>query len=112
MSTLTAIFSMFGVFFLGAIILFLLIYGSNALSFSYLSSTEIGGLAIPMINTLISIGITMAIALPLGLMGGIYFAEYVKSGGKTHRILGTFIDLLTGIPSLIFGIVGLIAIRP
>ena len=112
MSGLTGALSMVGVFALGAIILFLLIYGSQALSFTYLSSTEIGGLAIPLINTLISIAISMAIALPLGISGGVFFAEYTKTGGRSHKLLGTFIDLLTGIPSIIFGIAGLLIIRP
>ena len=112
MASFTAVFSMFGVFFLGAIITFLLMYGAGSLSFGYLSSKTIGGLAIPMINTLISIALTMAMALPIGLMAGIYFAEYTLSGGKQHKILGTFIDLLSGIPSLIFGIGGLLLLRP
>lgn len=109
-SSLTSFFSMFGLTIFMGIVVFLLIYGSQSLEWSYISGKGHLGLAYPFLNTLISLGITMGIALPLGVMGGIFFSEYVKKNGNAHKSLGTFFDLLAGIPSLIFGIVGYIVI--
>lgn len=109
-SSFTGFLSIFGLTIFMGIVVFLLIYGAQALEWSYISGTGHLGLAYPFLNTLISLGITLGVALPLGIMGGIFFSEYVKKNGRAHKGLGTFFDLLAGIPSLIFGIVGYIAI--
>lgn len=109
-SSLTGFLSIFGIAIFMGIIVFLLMYGAKSLEWSYISGKGHLGLAYPFLNTLISLGITLGIALPLGIMGGIFFSEYVKKNGRAHKGLGTFFDLLAGIPSLIFGIVGYIAI--
>jgi phosphate transport system permease protein len=64
-----------------------------------------------LISTLYLILITMAIALPLGVGGAIYLAIYSKDN-KGTRILRSLIDMITGIPSIIFGLVGGIVFLP
>ncbi|MFA6829696.1 MAG: PstA family ABC transporter permease [Bacilli bacterium] len=58
-----------------------------------------------LITTLYMILITMAVALPLGIGGAIYLGIYAKNN-KITKILRTLIDMITGIPSIIFGLVG------
>jgi phosphate transport system permease protein len=56
--------------------------------------------------------LTLAMALPLGIMGGIFFSEYAKKGSKLSNFIGSAIDLLAGVPSIIFGIAALLLFRP
>ena len=60
-----------------------------------------------ILNTLYIILVSMVIVLPLGVGAAIYLTEYAK-----NRKLVTFIELateiLTGIPSIIFGLVGML----
>lgn len=57
----------------------------------------------------VSLG-AILIALPLGLATAIYMAEVAND--KTRRILKPLIELLAGIPSVVYGFFGLIIIVP
>lgn len=61
--------------------------------------------------TLYLIVLTLAIALPLGISAAIYLHEFAKQNQFT-RIIRTMIDITTGIPSIIFGLVGAIVFIP
>ncbi|MEK6985242.1 MAG: phosphate ABC transporter permease PstA [Candidatus Thermoplasmatota archaeon] len=56
--------------------------------------------------TLGFLGMTMAIALPLGIAGGIYLNEYAPHNRFT-RLLRLTISNLAGVPSVVYGILGL-----
>ncbi len=110
--SITFLFSLFGILFLLGIIIYLISTGYSSLTWEYLTSTELNqGLLIPLTNTLILIGFTLITLVPIGVFSGIYFAEYSKET-KINSILETGIDLLAGIPSLIFGITGFIIFVP
>jgi len=68
----------------------------------------VGESLIPMIvATAWTVVVSLAIALPVGVMTAIYLHEYaVKS--KLSRFLGLAIDTLAGIPSIIYGLFGLL----
>ena len=51
---------------------------------------------------------TLIIALPLGIGAAIYLVEYAKPGSKVVKVLRTFIDTLSGVPSIVFGLFGMI----
>ncbi len=70
-----------------------------------------GGIRGSLITTLYSIGLTLAIALPLGISAAIYLHEFAKQNRFTDAIR-TMIDITTGIPSIIFGLVGAIVFIP
>lgn len=53
----------------------------------------------------------MAISLPLGIAGAIYLSVYAKDNAITHS-LRSLIDRISGIPSIIFGLVGGIIFLP
>ncbi len=59
-------------------------------------------------GTLLLILVAAATAIPLGMGGGIYLAEYGR--GKTKYVLVFIIDLLAGTPSIIMGLMGFAAI--
>lgn len=74
-------------------------------------TTSGGGIRGSLITTFILIGLTLLIALPIGIGGAIYLSEYAKSN-KFTTILRTMIDMSNGIPSVVFGLVGMVIFIP
>lgn len=68
---------------------------------------EVGGLSYIIINTLVMILFVIAIAAPIGIAAAIYLVEYAHQG-LLLRILRTGTDTLAGIPSIIFGLFGMV----
>lgn len=67
-----------------------------------------GGGIVPMIiSTVIIIIITLVVALPIGVGAAIYLNEYAKPG-KILRIIRFAIQNLAGIPSIIYGLFGML----
>ena len=56
---------------------------------------------------MILIGFVAAVALPLGIAAAIYLQEYAKDT-RTNRLLTTNIRNLAGVPSIVYGILGLV----
>jgi phosphate transport system permease protein len=60
-----------------------------------------GGMANAIVGTLILIGLASAVGLPVGLLGGIYLAEF---GGNRFGAAARFAaDVLAGVPSIVIG---------
>ncbi len=95
-----------------AIIIFdILIKGIPGLSIDFITSApsqggRAGGIMPAIVGTLELIAGTAAIALPLGILTGIYLAEYAKENRFNNIIRGA-IDTLNGTPSVVFGLFGL-----
>lgn len=84
----------------------------NAIKINNLTvQTSGGGIRSSFITTLILIVITIIIALPIGICASIYLSMYAKKNRFTY-ILETMIDMVGGIPSIIFGLVGVIIFIP
>lgn len=65
-------------------------------------------LAPAFVSTGALIGIALAVALPIGVCAAIYLVEYAKSGSKIVKVIRLFTDTLSGIPSIVFGLFGVI----
>ena len=74
-------------------------------------STEGGGIRGSIITTLYLIGLTLVFALPIGIFTAIYLNEFAKKN-KIANILRSMIELLTGVPSIVFGLMGLAVFVP
>lgn len=61
-----------------------------------------GGMANAIVGTLILIGVASVIGIPIGILSGIYVAEY--SGGLFSNFIKFVTDVLSGIPSIVIGI--------
>lgn len=61
-----------------------------------------GGMANAIVGTLILIGLASVIGIPIGILSGIYVAEY--SGGLFSNFIKFVTDVLSGIPSIVIGI--------
>lgn len=65
-----------------------------------------GGIANGIVGTLIIVGMASLIAIPLGLITGIYLSETSK--GKMANIVRFVVDILQGIPSIVLGVIAYI----
>jgi phosphate transport system permease protein len=74
-------------------------------------STTGGGIRGSIITTLYLIVLTLIFALPIGVGAAIYLTEYAKNNRFT-RFLRQMIETLTGIPSIIYGLMGLAVFVP
>lgn len=72
--------------------------------------TETFGAMAPIYGTLVTSAIAMVIAAPLGLMIAMFLTELCP--GWLRRPIGIAIELLAGIPSIIYGIWGLFVFAP
>lgn len=91
--------------------LFLIRRGWGILSFSFITEAPrdgmtSGGILTPLLGTLELIAVSMLTAIPVGVMTGLYFAEYAGDGWIT-KTLRLSIRSLAGVPSVIFGLFGL-----
>lgn len=70
-----------------------------------------GGIRGSLITTFYVIGLTLIFALPVGIFTAIYLNEFAKKNRFTNFIRG-MIEMLTGVPSIIFGLMGLAVFVP
>lgn len=61
-----------------------------------------------IINTLIMIGVALLIAVPIGVFSAVYLTEYAKKGNKLVKVIRTTAETLTGIPSIVYGLFGML----
>jgi len=93
-----------------AALLFIIVYifksQAGFLRFSFLFSAENG--ILPMIvTTLYVVLVSIAVALPVGIATAIFLNEY-SGNSSLIRILRLAIETLAGIPSIIYGLFGLL----
>jgi len=70
-----------------------------------------GGIRGSLIATLLLILVSLLIAMPIGIMSAIYLNEYAQFSKVTPWIRSS-IELLTGVPSIIFGLMGMLVLYP
>ncbi len=66
----------------------------------------LSGVGNAILGSLWVIAITMLLAVPIGILGGVYLEEYA-SDTWYYRLIETNINNLAGVPSIIYGILGL-----
>lgn len=101
----------FSVLLLVGIFAYVFLKGIGSVNLTFLTtvtSTLKGtvGIAGNIVNTLYIIVITLLIATPLGVGSAIYLNEYAKPG-KLVRAIEFTTETLSGIPSIIFGLFGM-----
>ena len=105
---LSAIITVAGMAFL---IGFILIKGVGNLTpdlFALEYNSDNASLMPALINTLIITLLSLVIAVPFGIFAAIYLVEYAKKGSKLVKIIRITTETLQGIPSIIFGLFGLL----
>lgn len=80
------------------------------LSWSWFPSQGKFGFSPFIMGTIAVTAVAMVIAIPLSILTAIYIAEYAPR--KVRGIVKPFIDLLAGIPSVVFGLFGVLVVVP
>ncbi|MEG0168631.1 phosphate ABC transporter permease PstA [Anaerorhabdus sp.] len=70
-----------------------------------------GGIRSSLITTLYLIVISLVIALPIGVCSAIYLHEYA-SKSKFNKMIRQGIETLTGVPSIVYGLMGVTVLFP
>ena len=68
------------------------------------------GIAPLLCGTLLTTLVAMLVALPLGLLIAVYLSEYASK--KTRRIIKPLLEVLAGIPTIVYGYFALFFITP
>lgn len=93
------------------IIAYILIHGIPYLStdFFSLQYTSDNCSVVPsIINTLIMSVLSLCIVIPFGIGSAVYLAEYAKSGSRLVKIISLTAETLSGIPSIVYGLFGML----
>lgn len=109
LSFLAALFAAIAVLPLILVLGYVLVQGGSKISLALLTQLppppglEEGGIANAIVGTLVVTAIAALIAVPVGVGGGIFLAEYSRSGWFAQFIrFGT--NVLAGVPSIIAGV--------
>lgn len=97
---------------LSGIILYVFIKGFKTINWTFLSTVTSArkgtvGILGNIVNTLYIIGLTLLIATPVGVGSAIYLNEYARLG-KLVSLIEFTTETLSGIPSIIFGLFGMV----
>ena len=61
-----------------------------------------------LVDTLLMVAVALSLAAPIGIGAAIYFVEYAKKDNKFVSIMDMTTDTLAGIPSVVYGLFGLL----
>ncbi|MDP3744841.1 MAG: phosphate ABC transporter permease PstA [Methylotenera sp.] len=87
-------------------------HGATQLSWNFLTTdTEnagrAGGILPILVSTLLILAVAMVVATPIGLATAILLNEFIAKDGRLARAIGMSIDVLAGVPSIVFGLFGM-----
>jgi phosphate transport system permease protein len=102
---------------LGLVFFHLLVNGAGSVNWDFFTKLPApvgavgGGMANAIVGTLELLTLAGVIGIPIGVLGGVYLAEY--GSARINSILRFLADVLNGIPSITWGVVvyGLVVLR-
>jgi phosphate ABC transporter permease protein PstC/phosphate ABC transporter permease subunit PstA len=101
----------FATVFLGVLMISILEQGLSGISIKFLTSypssiPSIAGIYPVILGSVYLVGLSMIFSLPVSVGAAVYLTEFAKDNTYT-RILRRLIQNLAGVPSIVFGLVGL-----
>lgn len=86
-------------------------HGSGRLSWDFLTSAprnagRDGGIGPILVSTILILAVCVAVSFPLGLGTAILLAEFTPATGVYGRFVRRSLDVLSGVPSIVFGLFG------
>ena len=102
---------------LGLVFAYLLINGAGSVNWDFFTKLPApvgavgGGMVNAIVGSLILLALAGVIGIPVGVLGGVYLAEY--GSARLTALLRFLADVLNGVPSITWGVVvyGLIVLR-
>ena len=102
---------------LGLVFFYLLASGATSVNWDFFTNLPApvgekgGGMANAIVGTLELLGIASLVGIPVGVLGGVYLAEY--GSARINWGLRFVADVLNGVPSITWGVVvyGLVVLR-
>ena len=102
---------------LGLVFFHLLVNGASSVNWDFFTKLPApvgavgGGMANAIVGSLELLAIASAIGIPIGVLGGVYLAEY--GSARINSVLRFLADVLNGVPSITWGVVvyGLVVLR-
>lgn len=96
---------------IGFLLVYVLVKGVpnlNADIFSWEYTSDNCSLVPALINTVYMTLLSLLIAGPIGIFAAIYLVEYAKTGNKLVGVVRITAETLTGIPSIVYGLFGML----
>ncbi|HEX4706386.1 MAG TPA: phosphate ABC transporter permease PstA [Candidatus Udaeobacter sp.] len=102
---------------LGLVFFHLLVNGAGSVNWDFFTKLPApvgalgGGMANAIVGSLELLALAGAIGIPVGVLGGVYLAEYGST--RINSVLRFLADVLNGVPSITWGVVvyGLVVLR-
>ena len=95
---------------LGLILYYLIKQGMGAISLDFFTTDptgsflgDPGGIKSAIVGTVLMVGLATAVAVPVGVGVAIWLVEYGRASKLAHAVR-YFIDVMTGVPSIVFGL--------
>lgn len=91
----------------------LLVRGAGAVDFVFLTTGSRGagaegGVVWQLVGTMVLIATALAVAVPLALAWGLTQEFYLTKHSRARRVMAGVLQMLNGVPSVVFGILGLV----
>lgn len=96
---------------LGFIVVYILVRGIPYLTpelFKWEYNSDNVSMLPSIVNTLLITALALLIAAPLGIFAAIYMVEYAKKGNKIVAVVRVTAETLSGIPSIVYGLFGML----
>ena len=110
--TLAAIITVAVLLFLVAYIVIMGVPNLKPALFELKYTSENASLLPALINTVIMTLMSLIVAVPVGIFSAIYLVEYARRGNKLVGVVRITAETLSGIPSIVYGLVGLMVLVP
>ena len=111
MLAVCALFTVLILGILGLVTGYLVTLGAGALGPEFMTALPTGDVAHPggmrhaVVGTGVLVGIAALVGIPVGMLAGIYLAEY-ETEGRLATVVRFVADVLAGVPSIVVGVLG------
>lgn len=82
--------------------------GASVLSLDFLVRNPVGladgGIANALVGTALVVGVAAVIAVPIGVLTGLYLTEFAGPRSRTGSLLKLVLDLMQGLPTIVVGL--------
>lgn len=91
----------------------MIVQGIGLIDFDFLTreprdAGRAGGIGTILVSTGLIVGVCLVVAVPLGIATAAWLSELAPGAGRASRAVRTSLDLLASVPSIVFGLFGMV----